>query len=146
MQQVFILVNRLLVREPVTRKRKLSIRTYKVPLYSSIYPPSIHHRVSPSLHRSFHCPNAQESWSGVRELFPSAVTSLGPRRSQVVVPIHGTDPWTGHLQTAGRGSWYCVCVCVCVCACVRVLCVRMRACVCVLCMCVCGVCVCVCVL
>eukprot|EP00731_Ephydatia_muelleri_P031937 Em0023g444a len=30
MQQVFILVNRLLVREPVTRKRKLSIRTYKV--------------------------------------------------------------------------------------------------------------------
>ena len=41
MQQVFILVNRLLVREPVTRKRKLSIRTYKVStlLYSKyIFP------------------------------------------------------------------------------------------------------------
>ena len=32
MQQVFVLVNRLLMREPITRKRKLSIRTYKVSL------------------------------------------------------------------------------------------------------------------
>lgn len=30
MQQVFGLVNRLLLREPHTRKRKLQVRTYKV--------------------------------------------------------------------------------------------------------------------
>ena len=30
MQQVFGLVNRLLLKEPATAKRKLSVRTYKV--------------------------------------------------------------------------------------------------------------------
>ena len=30
MQQIFVLVNQLLQREPATRKRKLCIRTYKV--------------------------------------------------------------------------------------------------------------------
>ena len=30
MQQVFCLVNKLLLKEPATAKRKLSIRTYKV--------------------------------------------------------------------------------------------------------------------
>ena len=36
MQQVFVLVNRLLRKEPATCKRRLSIRTYKVCL--SVYP------------------------------------------------------------------------------------------------------------
>lgn len=30
MQQIFVLVNRLLISEPATRKRKLCVRTYKV--------------------------------------------------------------------------------------------------------------------
>ena len=36
MQQVFVLVNRLLRREPATCKRRLSVRTYKVswPIFS----------------------------------------------------------------------------------------------------------------
>ena len=48
MQQVFILVNRLLVREPVTRKRKLSIRTYKVStlLYSKYLSTFFRHHFS----------------------------------------------------------------------------------------------------
>ena len=35
MQQVFLLVNRLLRKEPASSKRKLSIRTYKVSVSAS---------------------------------------------------------------------------------------------------------------
>ncbi len=37
MQQVFGLVNRLLLKEPATAKRKLSVRTYKVSINSCEY-------------------------------------------------------------------------------------------------------------
>lgn len=36
MQQVFMLVNRLLRNDPATRKRRLAIRTYKVILYMHV--------------------------------------------------------------------------------------------------------------
>ena len=87
MQQVFLLVNRLLRKEPATCKRRLSIRTYKVGLSVPCSVCLCFWSFSPS-----HNPPTPSLTLHTLHLFPSHILTIHPHPHLYPQPSHISSP------------------------------------------------------